>query len=140
MNLPVYIGLALTSHNADATCEAKFSNVSFPDTSVGPEWTDQDIGMTRNYPEPMCVALANSGGPTSTAVVYHDDPNAALIDTWTEWNIDLTDFSNQGVVLTDVDSISIGFGDRNNPQPGGSGKMYFDDIRLYRLAPQTQTN
>ncbi|MHC4174922.1 MAG: DUF1349 domain-containing protein, partial [Planctomycetota bacterium] len=141
MNLPVYIGLALTSHNADATCEAKFSNVSFLDTSVGPEWTDRDIGMTRNYPEPMCVTLANSGGPI--VVVYHDDPNAALIDTWTEWNIDLTNFSNQGVVLTDVDSISIGFGDRNpdtSGQPGGSGKMYFDDIRLYRLAPQTQTN
>ena len=37
-----------------------------------------------------------------------------------------------GINLTDVNSIAIGFGDRNNPQAGGSGKMYFDDIHLYR--------
>jgi hypothetical protein len=35
------------------------------------------------------------------------------------------------VNLADVNSITIGFGDRNNPQAGGAGKMYFDDIRLY---------
>jgi hypothetical protein len=39
---------------------------------------------------------------------------------------------NQGINLTDVNSVAIGFGDRNNPQVGGAGKMYFDDIRLYR--------
>jgi len=32
------------------------------------------------------------------------------------------------VNLANVNTIAIGFGDRNNPQPGGSGKMYFDDI------------
>ncbi len=67
-----------------------------------------------------------------TATVTHDDPDAALIDVWTEWNIPLTEFSNQGVVLTNVDSIAIGFGDKANPQPGGSGTVFFDDIRLYR--------
>jgi hypothetical protein len=30
-----------------------------------------------------------------------------------------------------VESLSIGFGDKANPTPGGKGKMYFDDIRLY---------
>jgi hypothetical protein len=34
--------------------------------------------------------------------------------------------------LNNVDSIAIGFGDRNNPVAGGSGRMYFDDIRLYQ--------
>ncbi|MGD8501874.1 MAG: hypothetical protein PVJ86_14575, partial [Phycisphaerales bacterium] len=66
------------------------------------------------------------------AVVYHDNPDAAQIDTWTEWNIDLKEFQDKGINLTDVDSIFLGFGNRNNPQVGGSGKMYFDDIRLYR--------
>jgi hypothetical protein len=129
MNMPVYIGLAVTSHNAAATCEAKFSNVSFPDTSVGPQWTDQDIGMLTNAAEPMYVTVADGSGMAAT--VYHDDPSATQIDTWTEWVIPLTDLSNAGVVLTDVSKLSIGFGDESNPQPGGSGLMYFDDFRLY---------
>jgi hypothetical protein len=74
--------------------------------------------------------VANSTG--TPAVVYHDNPNAAQADTWTEWNIDLKEFQDKGINLTDVDSIAIGFGNRNNPQAGGAGKMYFDDIRLYR--------
>ncbi|MGD8787494.1 MAG: hypothetical protein PVJ60_08730, partial [Phycisphaerales bacterium] len=47
------------------------------------------------------------------------------------WNIDLQRFADQGINLTSVGSIGIGFGDRSNPQLGGSGLMYFDDIRLY---------
>jgi regulation of enolase protein 1 (concanavalin A-like superfamily) len=129
MNMPVYIGLAVSSHNIDATCEAKFSNVSFPDTGVGPQWTDQDIGMLSNEAEPMYATVADGSGRAAT--VYHDDPDAALIDTWTEWNIPLTDFINQGVVLTDISKLAIGFGGADNPQPGGAGLMHFDDIRLY---------
>ncbi|MHC4430822.1 MAG: LamG domain-containing protein, partial [Planctomycetota bacterium] len=133
LNIPmrtnVYIGLALTAHNAAATCEAVFSSVTITDT-VGPQWMHQDIGIQNNDPEPMYVAVANSTG--QPAVVYHDDPNAAQIDTWTEWNIDLKDFQDKGINLTDVDSIALGFGNRDNPQVGGAGKMYFDDIRLYR--------
>jgi len=39
------------------------------------------------------------------------------------------------VNLTNVNTISIGFGDKNNPQFGGSGLMFIDDIRLYRQRP-----
>jgi hypothetical protein len=129
MKMPVYMGLALTSHEADLTCEAKFSNVSFPDTSVGPQWTDQDIGITSNAAASMYVTV---GDGSSTAVtVYHDNPAPTQIETWTEWNIALTDLSNAGVVLTDVSKLALGFGDKSNPQPGGLGIVYFDDIRLY---------
>jgi hypothetical protein len=133
MDMPVYIGLAVTSHNVDAVCEAKFSNVSFPDTGVGPQWTDQDVGMLSNEAEPMYVTVTDGSGTAAT--VYHDDPNATLLETWTEWNIPLTDFSNAGVVVTDVSKLDIGFGGADNPQPGGSGLVYFDDIRLYLPAP-----
>ena len=136
MDIPVYIGLALTSHNADATCEAKFSNVSFPNTNIDPQWIDQDIGINSNVPEPMYVAVANGDGISATVV--YPDPNAVLIEDWTEWNIDLKNFSDAGVNLTDVNSISIGFGNKADPQPGGRGKMYFDDIRLYRPAPEPE--
>jgi hypothetical protein len=134
MDMPAYIGLALTSHNTDLTCEAKFSNVSFPETSVDPEWTDQDVGMLSNEAEPMYVSVQDGNGTSAT--VYNDDSNAALIDEWTGWNIDLQEFSDAGVVLTDVSKLSIGFGDKENPQPGGSGLVFFDDIRLYRPAPE----
>ena len=128
MDTPVYIGLALTAHNANATCEAVFSNVQFTGT-VDPQWTNLDIGILSNDPEPMYMAIANSTGTPAT--VYHDDPGAAQIGMWTEWRIDLQKFSDQGVDLTNVDQLSIGFGDKNNLQPGGSGVVYFDDLRLY---------
>ncbi|MHC4205360.1 MAG: hypothetical protein ACYSTT_11975, partial [Planctomycetota bacterium] len=130
MNANVYIGLAVTAHDVTQTCQAVFSNVAFTGT-VGPQWMNQDIGVASNDPEPMYVAVTNSGG--LPAVVYHDDPAAAQIDVWTEWIIPLQAFTDQGINLTDVDRIAIGLGTKGNmATPGGSGKMYFDDIRLYR--------
>ncbi len=129
MDTPAYIGLAVTSTNVEAACEAKFSNVSFGDTSVGPQWTDQDIGITSNAAETMYVTVGDGSGTAAKA--YHADPDAALIGDWTEWNIPLMDFSGQGVVLTDISKLAIGFGGADNPQPGGSGLVYIDDIRLY---------
>jgi len=127
----IYVGLALSSHNPDATCEAKFSDVSFPNTDVEPQWTDKDVGMLSNVPEPIYLAVSNS--TSEPAVIYHEDPNATVIDTWTEWTIDLQAFAEQGIDLTEVDRIAIGIGTRGNmTTPGGSGKMFFDDIRLFR--------
>ncbi|MFZ2147865.1 MAG: LamG-like jellyroll fold domain-containing protein [Sedimentisphaerales bacterium] len=126
MGTPMYIGLALTSHDSALTCEAKFSNVTSDGTG---QWDNEDIGMLSNEAEPMYVTVKDGSGTAAT--VYHDDPNVSLIDTWTEWNIDLKEFSNAGVVLTDVSNLAIGLGDKNNPQPGGSGLVFFDDIRLY---------
>ena len=128
MNVPVYIGLAVTSHEAAATCEAVFSNVNVTG-SASAQWSSRDIGLLNNAPEPMYVALANSTGPA--AAVYHDNPNAAQTDVWTEWIIPLTDFADQGIDLTAVDKISLGFGDPGNVQAGGSGLVFFDSIRLY---------
>ena len=125
-----YIGLAVTAHNATATCEAIFSNVTITG-NTGPLWANQDVGIPGNDSEPLYVALANSTG--NPAVVVHDDPDAVLIDTWTEWVIPLQTFEDKGIVLTDVDSIAIGLGTQGNMTiPGGAGKMYIDDIRLYR--------
>jgi hypothetical protein len=129
MGANTYIGLALTAHDAALTCQAVFSNVTTTGNVAG-QWANQDIGILSNDPEPLYVSVSNSTG--SPAVVVHDDPAAAQIDTWTEWVIPLSVFADQGINLTNVDRIALGLGDRNNPQPGGSGKMFFDDIRLYR--------
>jgi hypothetical protein len=47
--------------------------------------------------------------------------------------IPLQTFADQGIALTNVDRIAIGLGTQGNMTiPGGSGKMFFDDIRLYQ--------
>jgi hypothetical protein len=70
-----------------------------------------------------------------SAAVTHDNPNAAQIDTWTQWNIDLTRFADQGANIANVNTITIGFGNPSNPVAGGSGMVFFDDIHLYPPAP-----
>ncbi len=127
----VYIGLALTSHNANAVCQAQFSNVKITGTVTPGTWTNEAIGveMPSNDPEPMYVAVSSGA---RRAVVYHEDSRAAQIDTWTRWDIDLKKFSDQGVNLADVSQLVIGFGNQSGPQTSGSGLVFFDDIRLYR--------
>ena len=132
MSSDVYIGLALTSHNAALTCEARFSGVQTTGTVTG-QWQSQDIGILSNSSESIYVAVGNSAG--APAVVYHDDPAATQIDNWTQWNIPTQVIADQGVDITDVDNISIGVGNRDNPQPGGWGTLYIDDIRLRPEAP-----
>jgi hypothetical protein len=83
------------------------------------------IGDAANAPETMYIVL------NGTAAVTNDNPNAAQDDTWTEWSIDLQAFADQGINLANVTSITLGFGNRTNPVAGGSGMVFFDDIRLY---------
>jgi hypothetical protein len=100
------------------------------------DWTEEGVtklslwfrGDSANAAETLYVVLNGS------AVVSHDNPDAALITRWTEWTIDLQAFSDQGVNLANVNTIGLGLGERNNPQAGGSGMVFFDDIRLYRPA------
>jgi hypothetical protein len=66
-----------------------------------------------------------------SAIATNDNPDAAQIGFWTRWNIDLQIFADQGVNLANVNTITLGLGNRSNPVAGGSGMMYFDDIRLY---------
>ena len=133
MGSNVYIGLALTAHDAALTCQAVFSNVTTTGTVTG-QWAHQDIGILSNDAEPLYVAVSNSTG--NPAVVTNDNLAAAQIDNWTEWVIPLSAFADQGITLTNVDRIAIGLGTRGNTTvAGGSGKMFFDDIRL--IQPST---
>ncbi len=104
-------------------------------TLVSPRnWTEEGVtelslwfaGDAANAPERMFIAL------NGIAVVYHNDPAAAQMSGWNEWVIPLQAFADQGVNLTNVNTITIGFGTKNSPAAGGTGKVYFDDIRLYR--------
>jgi hypothetical protein len=131
MGANIHIGLAVTAHNATAACEAVFTNVTTSGNVTG-QWTNQDIGIASNDAEPLYVAVSNSTG--TPAVVVHDNSDASVTDVWTEWIIPLQAFADQGIVLTNVDSVAIGLGTQGNMTvAGGKGKMFFDDLRLYRL-------
>jgi hypothetical protein len=104
------------------------------------DWTEREAGLLSlwfcgnlsNDPEKIYVAIANTTG--TPVAVYYDNPAATQITAWTEWTIELQTFADQGIDLTDVDRIAIGIGTQGNMiTPGGSGKMLFDDIRLYKL-------
>jgi hypothetical protein len=114
--------------NADKTSEATLTLV-YPR-----DWTEQGVtklslwfrGASANAADRMFVALGS-------ALVYHDDASATQITGWNEWIIDLTEFA--GVDLTNVNTITIGFGTKGSPTAsGGSGTVFIDDIRLYRAA------
>ena len=97
------------------------------------DWTVKDVdtltiwfrGNSGNAAEALYVTLNGS------AKVDCDIPDAVTLTQWTAWNIDLQTLVDQGVNLANVDSITLGLGSVT----GGTGTMYFDDIRLYPPAP-----
>ncbi len=105
------------------------------------DWTDEGVtelslwfvGKSSNTPERMFVEL------NGMAVVYHDDPAATQITgwEWIKWVIDLQEFADRAVDLTNVSTITIGFGTKGAPAAGGTGQVYFDDIQLNRPAAET---
>jgi len=111
--------------NANKTSEATLTLV-YPR-----DWTEEGVtklslwfrGTSSNAADRLFVALGN-------AVVYHDDSAATQIAGWNKWVIDLTEFAD--VDLTNVNTVTIGIGTKGSPAAGGTGTMYFDDIRLVR--------
>ncbi|HUT28693.1 MAG TPA: hypothetical protein VMX13_02790 [Sedimentisphaerales bacterium] len=102
-------------------------------------WTDNDekaielwfCGSAHNDIEPMYLALDD--GSVAAVSVYGDNsegPNDIEKEQWQQWNIDLAQFANAGVNLSNIIGVAIGFGDSNNPSVGGVGVVYFDDISL----------
>ncbi|MHC4310488.1 MAG: hypothetical protein ACYSSN_11120, partial [Planctomycetota bacterium] len=97
------------------------------------DWTVKSVntltiwfrGETSNAAETLYAMLNGS------ARIDHTDPDVATTTRWTEWNIDLQAFTDQGVNLSNINSITLGL----SSVTGGTGMMYFDDIRLYPPAP-----
>jgi len=104
------------------------------------DWTRYNVkaltlyfyGAAANAAEQLYVAVEDSAGRIK--VVSHDNPDAALLSSWQEWPIELTQFSADpvGVNLKAIKRMYIGLGNRTSPKLGGTGTIYIDDIRLYR--------
>jgi hypothetical protein len=126
MTSPAYIGVAVCSHAAGEYRTFEFDNVKA--TGAGGAWQTKEIGLTRNSQQPLYVIVEDSTGKQATVV----DPNAAVVNatSWTEWKIPLTEFKN--VNLSKVKRLYVGVGDTVNPAADGTGRVYFDDIRVTR--------
>jgi len=137
-DLPPYAEQTIVHGGAQALVYRYDNNLKTSEatlTLVSPrDWTEEGVtklslwfrGGPANSAERMFVALNGS------AVVYHDDTAVTQKIGWNKWVLDLQAFADQGVNLANVNTITIGLGTRNSPAVGGTGTMYFDDVRLVR--------
>ncbi|MHC4681505.1 MAG: discoidin domain-containing protein [Planctomycetota bacterium] len=119
----------------------------FYDNTAGVRYSEAERTLsppqdwTRNGIKTLTISFC--GDPNNTVaqmyaklngvkVVYDGNPADITNGWWQQWNIDLASF---GVDLRNVATLAIGFGDETSPALGGSGVVYFDEIRLYRLVP-----
>jgi hypothetical protein len=79
-------------------------------------------GIVDNAADPLYAAI-------NGIAVVQEDPAAAQIEEWTEWNIPLQSFVDKGADVTNATSITIGIG--NSLQAGSTGTMYFDDVGVH---------
>jgi len=133
MTDPVYIGLAVTSHDAATQRTIKFDNVAFCTTtgSIAPAgllsaW--DDIGLASNDPQPIYAAVEDNAGKIA-AVSFGDPAATQIAQPWT-WKIPLTSFV--GVDLKNVAKLYLGAGDLLSPAAGGSGAVTFNSVRVVR--------
>jgi hypothetical protein len=121
------------------------AEASIADLGIDPDWTtggvtkslllyfygdSNDNSVTEN--DRMYVAVEDTNGTVGT-VPYDGDATDVNEQEWHEWNIDLQHFIDQGVDLTNVAKLYIGFGGPRTGQtaPGGDGIVYFNDIKIY---------
>jgi hypothetical protein len=88
-------------------------------------------GWSANRTTPVYVRLEDA--TQKAATVVHPDPAFAATTKWRQWRIPLTDFA--GVNPAKVKKIAIGLGDKAATEPGGTGRLYIDDIQLMKSAP-----
>jgi hypothetical protein len=110
-------------------------------SGIGSDWTVDGVKalqinfmgqLGNSTTERLWVQLQDSSKTYGTKVAYGDQAGEDIADmndpSWHQWDIALADFN---VDLTNVVSIVIGIGDEGSPDPGGSGTIYIDEIRLY---------
>ncbi len=140
----VMVGLCITSNNAGyaasaaagiagfggLTAVAQISNVTTTGSVTG-DWTVADIGTAvqpnpANDADDLYVAIQDKAG--KVAVVTY--PNGSVQADWTNWVIPLSEFKD--VNTSAVTKVSIGVGDRNNPQADGAGMVLIDNVRVVK--------
>jgi hypothetical protein len=103
-----------------------------PSLPLSTNWTRQGVttlslwfrGRSANSVSSLYVRAEDSSG--RLAFVIYPDAQAVLTDTWTRWQIPLSQFT--GVDFSRVQEVAIGVG---RALPDGTGSIYLDDICLH---------
>jgi len=120
---PVYIGFAVTSHEAGVDRTFEFDNISTTGAVSG-DWQGVVINSPlHNTPQNFYVTVQDN---SKSATVNRADVMTAA--DWTEVRIPLSDFA--GVNPAKVKRLYVGVGDPANPTPGDTGRIFIDDIRV----------
>ena len=119
-----------------------FYSEAVRDFAPAQDWTVNDVnglvlcvrGLAANAAAPLYVAVADASQKVGM-VVY---PDLAVVTTtkWINWKIPLSMFTDAGANMARVKKIYLGIGDKTNPQKGGTGRIFIDDIRVARSAGQ----
>jgi hypothetical protein len=110
---------------------------------IGSDWTVNDAnalvlyfygqaGNSADANDQMWVELEDTS--SNFGHVIYDDMNDVKDPNWHIWYIDLVQgFGDQGVGLSNIANVYLGFGGYRTGQlgAGGVGTVYFDNIRLY---------
>ena len=139
--------LEFTYNNKVIVDDVYVGSVAEVDTSllgISPDWTIDglttsfalsfyvDSSSSVNVNDKMYVSVEDTSNTIGT-VLYDTEPNDIIMDQWHEWPVALQDFIDRGVDVTNIDRLYIGFGGPLTGQTtkGGTGTVYFNDIRLY---------
>jgi len=88
-------------------------------------WT---YGNIENAPEPLFAFIHD--GQDCVAAVCHPNPQILGIAEWTPWCIEVSEFAEQCIDLSDIRTLALAVGHPEDSQPGGHGMVLVDTIEL----------
>ena len=132
----VFIGLAVTSHEAGVTTAAEFSQVSTSGGVTG-GWTPEIIGGDHpsNDASPIYMVVADSSG--QEAILTHPNAAATITTDWTAWETPMSDLG--AINLSSVRSVTFGVGVPGGSQASGAtGTLFIDNLRIGTALPEPE--
>jgi hypothetical protein len=139
-----------TVHSGRQAMPLTYNNAASPHYSEAERTFDASLDWTAHGADTLSLyfrGVAGEGGNSSeglyvtvrdksnrSGTVMNPDPAATTRADWQQWTIPLSDFTASGVDLTAVKAIVVGVGNRTSPAPGGTGKVFIDDLEFGRQA------
>jgi hypothetical protein len=125
MSAPVYVGMFVTSHNANEQRTFNFESISATG-GVSGNWQGAVIvSRFANTPTGLYVTLEDTTGKKSATQFNATAVNSA---TYTQVKFPLSGFT--GVSLSKIRSVYLSVGDPKTTVAGGTGQIYIDDVRV----------